>query len=282
MSVFLYCAGAIAFAAGAILAGFGIPVSEFSFGNTLIIAGAVAMTGGLIVVGLGAVVAELQRQAETLPARNPVRSGRPLDMFDAAISGRTVTPPFAPKAGPAAFEPPAEAVAKPALPEPAPPSEEPGPMAAPTLHNPDAPPFKTDAAAYAPPPAAEAFEPPPVAEPPRAEPQAGSFWRRSPPPAKATYFDAMWPSESRGPSGRDEKPDEPLPSPPADEPAPVRPEPPLAEPAPAAAAILKSGVVDGMGYTLYVDGSIEAELPQGTLRFASITELRSHLEKNAG
>jgi hypothetical protein len=46
-----------------------------------------------------------------------------------------------------------------------------------------------------------------------------------------------------------------------------------------AVAILKSGVVDGMGYTLYVDGSIEAELPQGTLRFASITELRSHLEK---
>jgi len=35
-----------------------------------------------------------------------------------------------------------------------------------------------------------------------------------------------------------------------------------------------------MGYTLYVDGSIEAELPQGTLRFASIDELRSHLEKN--
>jgi hypothetical protein len=46
-------------------------------------------------------------------------------------------------------------------------------------------------------------------------------------------------------------------------------------------AILKSGVVDGMGYTLYVDGSIEAELPQGTLRFASINELRSHLEKTS-
>jgi len=37
-----------------------------------------------------------------------------------------------------------------------------------------------------------------------------------------------------------------------------------------------------MGYTLYVDGSIEAELPQGTVRFASIHELRAHLEKNAG
>ena len=48
-----------------------------------------------------------------------------------------------------------------------------------------------------------------------------------------------------------------------------------------AVAILKSGVVDGMSYTLYVDGSIEAELPQGTLRFASINELRSHLEKTS-
>lgn len=50
---------------------------------------------------------------------------------------------------------------------------------------------------------------------------------------------------------------------------------------PRAVAILKSGIVDGMGYTLYVDGSIEAELPQGTLRFASINELRSHIAKNS-
>ena len=54
--------------------------------------------------------------------------------------------------------------------------------------------------------------------------------------------------------------------------------PPTEEPA---VAILKSGVVDGMAYTLYVDGSIEAELPQGTLRFASINDLRSHLAKNS-
>lgn len=59
------------------------------------------------------------------------------------------------------------------------------------------------------------------------------------------------------------------------------PEEPDEEDAPRAVAILKSGVVDGMGYTLYVDGSIEAELPQGTLRFASINELRSHLEKTS-
>jgi len=46
-------------------------------------------------------------------------------------------------------------------------------------------------------------------------------------------------------------------------------------------AILKSGVVDGMAYTLYADGSIEAQLPQGTVRFGSITELRSHIENNS-
>ena len=53
------------------------------------------------------------------------------------------------------------------------------------------------------------------------------------------------------------------------------------KPKPRNVAILKSGVVDGMAYTLYVDGSIEAELPQGTVRFASIHELRNHLAKNS-
>jgi hypothetical protein len=51
--------------------------------------------------------------------------------------------------------------------------------------------------------------------------------------------------------------------------------------APAPVSILKSGVVDGMAYTLYSDGSIEAQLPQGTLRFGSITELRHHIEQSA-
>ena len=46
-------------------------------------------------------------------------------------------------------------------------------------------------------------------------------------------------------------------------------------------AILKSGVIDGMPYTLYADGSIEAELPQGTVKFASVDALRSHLEKQS-
>ena len=55
---------------------------------------------------------------------------------------------------------------------------------------------------------------------------------------------------------------------------PMMPPPPEQRPI----AILKSGVIDGMAYTLYTDGSIEAELPQGTMRFGSIEELRAHLE----
>jgi hypothetical protein len=57
-------------------------------------------------------------------------------------------------------------------------------------------------------------------------------------------------------------------------------EPPSPEQA-GAPAILKSGIVDGMAYTLYADGSIEARLPQGTTRFGSIAELRAHIETNS-
>jgi hypothetical protein len=45
--------------------------------------------------------------------------------------------------------------------------------------------------------------------------------------------------------------------------------------------ILKSGVIDGMPYTLYADGSIEAQLPQGMMKFASVDALRAHLEKQS-
>ena len=43
--------------------------------------------------------------------------------------------------------------------------------------------------------------------------------------------------------------------------------------------VLKSGTVGGMAYTLYTDGSIDAEFVEGKIRFASIDELRRHLEE---
>jgi hypothetical protein len=98
-------------------------------------------------------------------------------------------------------------------------------------------------------------------------------------------FDAVWPkrgtrrSDEQAEPGGSARPgaaeapiDRPSRSemPPASAPDELRP-----------AAILKSGVVDGMAYTLYADGSIEAQLPQGTVRFGSIAELRSHIENNS-
>jgi hypothetical protein len=105
------------------------------------------------------------------------------------------------------------------------------------------------------------------------------------PQPKSSIFDTLWPKAPRSPGEA---------QPAAVQPAPVA-EAPVArtvEPAPGVAlhaapaqtsagvSILKSGVVEGMAYTLYSDGSIEAQLPGGTLRFRSITELRSHIEQN--
>jgi len=106
------------------------------------------------------------------------------------------------------------------------------------------------------------------------------------PASQRENFDAVWSADAR-PAKRAES--EPSPASEmgqiqADQAAPVqdrRPEPAtLAEPQ-GAAAILKSGVVDGMAYTLYTDGSIEAKLPDGTVRFGSIAELRAHIERNS-
>ena len=42
---------------------------------------------------------------------------------------------------------------------------------------------------------------------------------------------------------------------------------------------MRSGIISGMAYTLYADGSIEAELPLGTVRFGSVEELRAHVAR---
>lgn len=86
-------------------------------------------------------------------------------------------------------------------------------------------------------------------------------------------------------SGAPPAPSSQAPAPPPPAPVGSLVEPRLQEPAAPAAieppsAILKSGVVDGMAYTLYADGSIEAKLPDGTVKFGSIGELRTHIERN--
>ena len=41
--------------------------------------------------------------------------------------------------------------------------------------------------------------------------------------------------------------------------------------------VYKSGMIDGMAYSLFMDGSIAAELPQGKVKFASVDELQKYL-----
>ena len=111
--------------------------------------------------------------------------------------------------------------------------------------------------------------------------------RPAPPQPQPENFDSFWPADARQERNA---PAEPQAQPRFDQierqtehAAPVQER--RAEPAPAdephTAAILKSGVVDGMAYTLYADGSIEAKLPHGTVRFGSIAELRAHIESNS-
>ena len=308
MSVLLFIVGAIATMAGVGMVGYGIPINEFSFGNTLIVAGTTAAVGGLILIGIAAAIGQLQRIVETLATRTPVRSSRPLEMFEPPAGSRA-TPmpgqvPFPPRpkseAGVREPQLPLDALAAADMPAPV----------APSLRNPDMPAVAVEQyeieeyeevslspqqpiPAPAPGDLGELAPPSPVSvnvsaeAEKRPEPAFDAAWHFSPPPAsppqerqpQTGYFDAMWPAESR-PAKRPVV-DEPKPEPPPSTIA-TAPEAPNSHPASEPpVAILKSGVVDGMGYTLYVDGSIEAELPQGTLRFASINDLRNHLAQNS-
>jgi hypothetical protein len=290
MSILLLVIGAIAVMLGVGMVAFGIPINEFSFGNTLIVSGTTAATGGLIVIGLGAAVGQLHRIAEMLAARAPARATQPHETFEAPPEAPIAAPPagrvpFPPRQRPEPVvselpEPPEPRVTPPVATGEVPPVQ----SFAPTLRNPDAPPMAIeDEVSLSPSVNGSGVTEPghePV-EPPRRPPPPPPPLRELP----GSNFDAMWPPEPKPPRGPvvGEGPAMPRPERPPREPVapPEMPEPPAVNPPRTTVAILKSGVVDGMGYTLYVDGSIEAELPQGTLRFASIEELRSHLEKNA-
>jgi hypothetical protein len=296
MPALLYGIGAFALFAGLLMIGFGVPINEFSFGNTLIMAGTTASVGGLIIIGLGVVAGQLRRVAETM-AMLPSRSSPAPEVLENAGAPRP-----SPAQGRAPF---------PARPAPVAFDSVPGPAAnpfdekfedAPTLRNPDIPEALEEEISLSPPrPAGSAVKPAndlpafarptPVPSPAvtastaaKREPMAG--WRSPvsvpPPPAArpahGANFDAMWPAEAKpkGPAAREPHPDTNV--------EPISRDPKRGEPdtqKSRSVAVLKSGVVDGMAYTLYVDGSIEAELPQGTVHFASIHELRNHLAKNS-
>jgi hypothetical protein len=299
MMTMLLIAGIAVLAAGLLAVGFGIPVKEFSFGNTLIVAGAVAACTGVILLGLSVVVRELRNIARRLGSANAATS-RANSEQQASAAGSGDQPPEnrflsgrdqpAPEnldgAKPAAALSPSagssvpwqeEAAARDRArlrgditPEP-PPSE----AAAATkprrnlLFSSSSRRERERALARTTDPAAADSGPAPPVAPPASKDAA---------PAS---FEDAWPQSDRGRSDALRRPHTPstFAEPNAAAPAPERTAPTVRSEEPAPVTVLKSGVVDGMAYSLYSDGSIEAQMPEGMMRFASIDELRSHLDQ---
>ena len=288
MSLILLGLGILVTGASVVTIGFGIPNQESVVGQTLIIAGATGSAGGLVLVGLAAALAQLTVIAEAVKNKPSVATGR-----RAAEARRTaeVPEPRAPELPRAAEPAPAGAFdvsalaierlrsAMPRLDRVVTGGED-VPLSPNGGHLPAEPALQPKFEPARPGTAAEALK-----EPPRLD---FLFRARPPRPPQPESFDAMWPKRGARPAPEQPKADEV-----ARQPAPAAPPGPASTPAeerrlqpaspaePRSVAILKSGVVDGMAYTLYADGSIEAQLPHGTVRFGSIAELRAHIENQS-
>jgi hypothetical protein len=321
MSVILYLLGILVAAVGVAAIGFGIPINEFTLGTTLIITGVTGLTGGLILIGLAAVVSELGRVGDALKTRAVARrAAEPVEAPAPAAPSIVAVPPPPAAAGPRpspAGGAPVGQRSRPDVPAREPRAPQPHPAAAPTAVDVSASAIerlrstipRSERPKAEPSVVAEGEEVPlspsegvphqpaaPLAPKITAEDRASGAAVEA---LKASRLDFLFrskPAESRAPDPR--APDLRAPTPaesepePAPEQAQAQPEPALPEPQerqvepapveePHTAAILKSGVVDGMAYTLYADGSIEAKLPHGTVRFGSIAELRAHIESNS-
>jgi hypothetical protein len=246
MHVVLFLVGIVLAFAGAVLI-YMVPVPLADAGAAaLFSSGALAMVGGLVLMGLAAAVRALNRIAERLEIQ-------PLPLPPIAAVGREDPAP------------------RPARPQPA-------PAAAPTTRpsllgwfgrgSAPVPATVARAPVQRATPAAEAASPAvdlaPLTRMPE-EPRApGPVAPPAPlaPPAPAPVA-------------------APAPPPPPPKPVPPKPAARPAAPAPAngtpETTVYKSGVIDGMAYTLFMDGAIEAELPQGRVKFGSVDELQKYL-----
>ena len=302
MMVAVLVAGIGALLAGLVAIGYGIPIKEFGFGNTLIMAGAGGACAGMLMLGLWAAVQELKTIARQLagglPAESPGRSLAPAAL-SAALGDQ------APEDGGFLFSRDQPAAENAAHVEPAAPSMTPPPWheeaSSRDRGRSDAPAAAVEAAPAAKPKRNLLFSSSSRKERERAEaratePSALELRPTSPGPGSPAAPPAAEPSEAPPATFDDAwpKPDRVRP---AETPLPRRAARPPSTAAPAAAAdaeryppaapneepaavtVLKSGVVDGMAYSLYSDGSIEAQMPEGMMRFASIDELRAHLDQ---
>jgi hypothetical protein len=244
LGVFIALAGV-----GSIAAGAPSWVLGLGLGSALIQSGAVGLVGGFLLVGIGFVLRslrDLSRRIDGITAAPAMPAG-PVSRAPVAAP-----PPRAPAKRemreprePARREPPSFPGRPESRPEIAPRGETRPDAKAPPL-------FERDDLEDFPEPALGDRRPP---RPRLAEPELRPAPRSRPrPPAPV----------ERTPAYEDEYEAEPL--------AP-------AEAAGMSTTVVRSGIIGGMAYTLYTDGSIEAELPIGTVRFASIEELQDHVSQ---
>ncbi len=269
--------------AGLATVGLGIEL-DLSFGNTLILAGAIVTCTGVLMLGLWIAVRELKAiawQLSGLPAPSQ-EANTPRSASSSAAPGDEAL-----EQGGMLFSRDRQAM------EPAPAAES-GSSAA--------PPWREETVSRQ---RGEAPEAPPAAKPRRnllfsssrkereraqaqdpfaADPLAGAPPEAESNPASPATFDDAWPRPERVRAAATPRRAGRAPS------AFAEPDGGVAGAADQTASaahggerapvtILKSGVVDGMAYSLYSDGSIEAQMPEGMMRFASIDELRAHLDQ---
>jgi hypothetical protein len=318
MSLILLVFGILIAGAGMVAIAFGSTVSDSALGQSLIITGAIALVGGPMLMGVASVISQLSAIAESFRLRPATQISRLADARQSSeAQRRPATEPRLPDpraSDPRASDPSASdpRASDPRASDPRPPdphqseprAPEPGPADPTTaaaaidvsgsalerlrstvrpdrvVTNGEDVPLSPNGSGHhhgaerksepRPEPEARPGAPAETGKEPRLD---FLFRPKTPPrpPQQQEQFDSMWPKRRPGDQS---KPDE------------VARQPslggePRAEREPRSVAILKSGVVDGMAYTLYADGSIEAQLPHGTVRFGSIAELRAHIENNS-
>lgn len=276
MNLVVLIVGICAVLAGVLAVIFGLTIREFSLGGTLVISGTIGVCSGMLLVGLYFVLLELKGIGRRLAAAaapsevrvRPVLPGlavsgaaAPEPMPASASRVEPAPPPPPPAAGPPPWQSEAAARERPRVEAPAPPvPEAPTPPAAP-----EAPRRRNLLFASTSRKERERAEAKAIEDaPPQLPVEPGEALDI--PPAS---FDDAWPKPDRM---RPPDPPAALRRPPPSPPPPVE-QPPV--------TVLKSGIVDGMAYSLYSDGSIEAQMPEGMMRFASIDELRAHLDQRS-
>ncbi|MGN6411094.1 MAG: hypothetical protein ACTHK9_06485 [Nitrobacter sp.] len=274
------------FVAGLVTAAFGLPVKEFSFGNTLILSGTVMSCTGLIMISLSLVVREVRGAADRLRSAAMAADRGVPDLRGPILPGRSLRddpPPWDADRGA--------------------PNAEHDPAAMPSVQSArlqaDVPTRDRAVVVAAAAPEIAAPEPPASSDmlPPKsrrnllfvssmrrdreramAERSDPAGW--SPPAAHARELDVSRVSfDDAGARSERSRAEADSASSPAS-PAGTRADRPGSLPSQNAAPItvLRSGVVDGMAYSLFSDGTIEAQMPEGMMRFASIDQLRAHLD----